>query len=55
MFVRDCYINDLQSVKKFYGYLERIVQLNKKLLQVLKRNFTLKCYFVSSSWENEFF
>ena len=30
MFVYDCYINDLQSVKKFYGYLERIVQLNKK-------------------------
>lgn len=54
MFVCDCYISGLQIVKKFYGYLERIIQFNE-LTQMLKRNFTLECYFVSLSWENEFF
>lgn len=46
MFVCDCYVNGLQIVKKFYGYLEE--KLNE-LLQVLKRKLTFKCYFVSSS------
>lgn len=29
MFVCDGYVNGLQSVKKFYGYLARPEQLNK--------------------------
>lgn len=53
MFVCDCYINDLQSVKKFYGYLERIVQLNKKTFTSVEEKFYIKmlfCFFVLREW-----